>query len=202
MGILLEYLTIAIQEVDSNIMTINSDIDKGLAAVDNNVPSAHLAWCYWQIAQNVQQNHDNAIKKDFWQMVNAMDNSRWHTCLQGLALTCNGQAAVIYLMGINMFKWASEFFPGRRWSHYMSNVAKQLNDVFRADHHQPTIELLEAVWNCCIVLRSSRLCKEQSWEVPLADNVAQHTPYTQKLATESIKECLVKCSSASKPVGS
>ncbi len=64
-GFFLEHLTIAIPEVDSDITTIISDRDKGLAAVDDRVPSAHRAWCCWHIAQNVRRNHGDAAEKVF-----------------------------------------------------------------------------------------------------------------------------------------
>ncbi len=95
-------------------------------------------------------------------MVYARDDATWDTCLRDLALTRDGQAAVTYLMGIDKSKWASKFFPGRRWGHVMSNVTEQLNNVLRADRELPTIELLDAVWNRCMVQRSSRLREGQS----------------------------------------
>jgi hypothetical protein len=85
-------------------------------------------------------------------------------------------------MGIDKFKSASKFFPWRRCGDVTSNVAEQLNNVQRADRELPTIEILDAVLNRCMVQCCSRLREGHSRGVRSAENLAQYTPHALKLA--------------------
>jgi hypothetical protein len=90
-------------------------------------------------------------------MVNARDEATWEKRLKDLFETMDGQAAVACLNGIDKTKWASKFFPGRRYGHHTSNIAEQLNNTLRLDWELSTIELLYAIWNRYMALHSTRL---------------------------------------------
>jgi hypothetical protein len=54
------------------------------------------------------------------------------------------------------------------------------------------MKLLDAIWNHCLLQRSSRPGGGKGWGVRLAHNIAQYTSHAQKLATEAIKNARAK----------
>ena len=109
----LKHLFLAILEINAIGTTIISNQNQGLGSVGHLMSLVSQAWCCWHIAQNVCHHHENAAKKIFWQLVQAVGQPAWKERLKDLRLTCNESAAVSYVLNIEPKYWATQFFPGQ-----------------------------------------------------------------------------------------
>ena len=176
----LGHLVTAIPQVDHPSTTIISDRDKGIDAADDRVPRAHRAYCLEHLSRNVQENLGLPSRTAF--------NSHLHFALTEEKLRTGfdklseiSPQATEYLCNVNLSKWATPYFQGKRYGHNTSNMVEIMNSWIVEERKLSIVDLLHALWskNMDLRFRHRQEADKFDWEVVL-------TKYSASLLAQSI----------------
>ncbi|CAD6985950.1 unnamed protein product, partial [Tilletia controversa] len=180
-------LKTAFPRVESKLMTVVSDRDKGLmAAVDDQLPDVSHAYCCYHLAANLKKHHGASTQPLFWRCVYAMTKAEFDLAMDQLRVRCKEAADYLCAPEQEHTHWATYAFNNRRWGLVTSNLAEVANSLLVSIRSLPLLSMLSSIYEHQQEKYHARRLESQGWSGYITPTALR----TLKLASDAARAAL------------